>query len=90
MQLGFWKKTEVVAVISFLLENFPFPQGTLQGNMLVCSHTLTMELITASQCLLPAHSSLPRWFSVVCQLAGALDMSLKLILFLLDVNINSE
>ena len=39
---GFFQKPEVVAVISFLLENFPFPQGSVQGNMLVCSHTFTM------------------------------------------------
>lgn len=38
---GFWKP-EVVAVLSFLLENFSFPQGNVQGNMLVCSHTFTM------------------------------------------------
>lgn len=39
---GFWNKPEVVAVISFLLENFPFPQGSVQGNILVCSHKSTM------------------------------------------------
>lgn len=38
---GFWKEPDVVAVISFLLENFPFPQGNVQGNMLVCSHMFT-------------------------------------------------
>lgn len=39
---GFWNKPEVVTVISFLLENFPFPQGRVQGNMLVCSYKFTM------------------------------------------------
>lgn len=39
---GFWKKPEVVAVINFVLENFPFPQGSVQWNMLVCIHTFTM------------------------------------------------
>lgn len=39
---GFWNKPEVVAMISFLLENLPFPWGSVQGNILVCSQKFTV------------------------------------------------